>query len=366
MIPMYFLFPVATSSSGPNAWSKCTMQNESAGRMVEGRKTSSRSWAKTTRISNGFETHDGTYFAATKQKVNNQSAVASIDLSVRNGICAFYVYDDHGSNRRENITDWSLAAFRKHYRDDRISKWDIFYYVYAVLHHPAYRRKYKANLKHELPRIPTAPDFWAFARIGKRLAEIHIDYEKQPEYELDRVENPEAKLSWRVEKMRFSKAKDCILYNDFLTLVGVPPEVFEYRLGNRSALEWVIDQYQVSIDKRSGITNDPNRSDDPEYIVRLIGQVITVSMETVKLIRSLPSCEEGGPSAAEAFLSAVEEDDAVPNSLEEAAPLAVTERKPGKSAKGADSAPKDEGKGSQKATKTSKTGNLPKKAKKYP
>ena len=83
------------------------------------------------------------------------------------------------------------------------------------------------------------------------------------------------------------KAKRSLIYNDFLTLSGIPPEVFEYRLGNRSALDWIIDQYQVNADKRSSITNDPNRSDDPEYIVRLIGQLVTVSLETVKLVSSL-------------------------------------------------------------------------------
>src|SRR5947208_4084418 len=87
--------------------------------------------------------------------------------------------------------------------------------------------------------------------------------------------------------MRLSKDKTALTYNQFLTLSGIPPETYEYRLGNRSALEWIIDQYQVSTDKRSGITNDPNRADDPEYIVRLIAQVITVSMETVKLVREL-------------------------------------------------------------------------------
>jgi predicted helicase len=87
--------------------------------------------------------------------------------------------------------------------------------------------------------------------------------------------------------MKLSKDKRSLIYNDFLTLSGIPPEVFEYRLGNRSALDWIIDQYQVSIDKRSGIRNDPNRDDDPQYIVRLIGQVITVSLETVQLVRRL-------------------------------------------------------------------------------
>ena len=88
--------------------------------------------------------------------------------------------------------------------------------------------------------------------------------------------------------MRLSKDKSSLTYNDFLTLDGIPPETFEYRLGNRSALEWVIDQYQVSTDKRSGITADPNRPEDPEYIVRLLAQVITVSLETVKVVEGLP------------------------------------------------------------------------------
>lgn len=139
-----------------------------------------------------------------------------------------------------------------------------------------------------MPRIPYAPDFHAFAQAGKRLAELHVDYEKQPEYPLEMIENPEAPLDWRVEKMRLSKDKTRMVYNDFLTLAGIPAEAFEYRLGNRSALEWVIDQYQVSTDKRSGITNDPNRADDPQYIVRLIGQVIKVSLETMKIVHALP------------------------------------------------------------------------------
>jgi predicted helicase len=88
--------------------------------------------------------------------------------------------------------------------------------------------------------------------------------------------------------MRLSKDKSVLTYNDSLTLKGIPPETYEYRLGNRSALEWVIDQYQVSTDKRSGITNDPNRPDDREYILHLIGQVITVSLETVHIVNSLP------------------------------------------------------------------------------
>jgi predicted helicase len=111
--------------------------------------------------------------------------------------------------------------------------------------------------------------FRAFVKAGERLAEIHVHYEEQAEYSLAKTEKVGEKLDWRVTKMRLSKDKASLIYNQFLTLSGIPPEVYEYRLGNRSALEWVIDQYQVSTDKRSGITNDPNRADDPQYSVRL-------------------------------------------------------------------------------------------------
>ncbi|MDX1946324.1 MAG: type ISP restriction/modification enzyme [Pirellulaceae bacterium] len=171
-----------------------------------------------------------------------------------------------------------------------MDKLAIFYYVYGLLHHPGYRQKYADNLKRELPRIPFAPEFRPFAKAGKKLAKLHLDYEKLKPWDLDLIETPDVPLSYRVEdKMRLSKDKERITVNPSLTLAGIPPAVFDYRLGNRSALEWVIDQYQVSTDKRSGITSDPNRQDDPEYIVRLVGQVVRVSMETVKLVNSLPA-----------------------------------------------------------------------------
>jgi predicted helicase len=197
----------------------------------------------------------------------------------------FYTYNEDGTNRRENITDWALAEFRARYGDKKISKWDIFHYTYGLLHHPEYRTRYAANLKRELPRIPMAPEFKRIAEIGAALMKLHIEYEKQKEYPLERRET--GKLDWRVEKMALSKDKSQLRYNEFLTLSGIPAEAQEYRLGNRSALEWVVDQYRVSTDARSGIVNDPNREDDPEYIVRLVGQVVTVSVETVRLVREL-------------------------------------------------------------------------------
>ena len=117
--------------------------------------------------------------------------------------------------------------------------------------------------------------------------------QQQPEYPLRRRENRNVPLSWRVDKMRVSKDKSSLAHNEFLTLEGIPLAPLEYRLGSRGALEWVIDQYQVSTDKRSGITNDPNRPDDPEYIVRLIAQVITVSLEKVKVVKRLPLLARG-------------------------------------------------------------------------
>jgi predicted helicase len=212
--------------------------------------------------------------------------IPALDFAFEKTQCfPFYTYDEDGTNRRENITDWALGEFRKHYGEQSISKWDIFHYTYGLLHHPEYRTRYAANLKRELPRIPMAPDFKRYAEIGAALMKLHIEYEKQAEYPLERRET--GRLNWRVEKMALSKDKTQLRYNEFLTLSGIPAEAYEYRLGNRSALEWVVDQYRVSTDKRSGIVNDPNREDDPEYIVRLIGQVVTVSVETVRLVKEL-------------------------------------------------------------------------------
>jgi len=199
----------------------------------------------------------------------------------------FYTYSEDGTGRTENITDWILNHCQDYYNDKSLTKWDIFYYVYGLLHSPHYRTKYALNLKRELPRMPLASDFSLFSELGKQLADLHLNYETQPEFELERAYNHSAKQTLRVEKMRLSKDKSELRYNDFLTLKGIPPQVYEYRLGNRSALEWIVDQYQVKTDKRSGIVNDPNRLNDEKYILRLIGQIITVSLETVKIVNKI-------------------------------------------------------------------------------
>jgi predicted helicase len=217
-----------------------------------------------------------------------------------------YVYDEHGSNRRDNITDWGLQQFHDQYDDTSIAKLDVFNYVYGILHAPVYREKYAANLRRELPRIPFAKDFWKVSVIGKKLIELHVNYEDQNEYPLEEVwsvpkgyrteygqevtnvDKIPLRERYRVMKMKRSvKVPSQLIVNEFLILEGIPPEVGDYKLGNRSALDWVVDQYQISTDKRSGITNDPNREDDPTYIVRLIKKVVTVSVETKRLVADL-------------------------------------------------------------------------------
>jgi predicted helicase len=133
-----------------------------------------------------------------------------------------------------------------------------------------------------IPRIPFAPDFSAFAEAGRELARLHVDYESLPAWPLQVIENESLPYSERVTKMKLSENRDSIRINESLTLTGIPPETFDYRLGSRSALEWIVDQYQVKG------ASDPNREDDPHYIVILVGQVVRVSVETVRIVNNLP------------------------------------------------------------------------------
>ncbi len=211
----------------------------------------------------------------------------------------FYTYNEDGSGRRENITEWALGQYRARY-GAAVTKRDIFHDVYALLHHPAYRSRYAENRKRDLPRAPLVPDtetFAAFVAAGRQLAELHLTYETAAPYPLARTIAPGATLHdlFHVEKMELTKDKCAVVVNPSLTLAGIPPETFSYRLGNRSALDWVLDQYQRSTDARSGITSDPNRPDDPEYIVRLIGQVVAVSVATVGIVAGLPGIGEPTP-----------------------------------------------------------------------
>jgi predicted helicase len=161
--------------------------------------------------------------------------------------------------------------------------------VYGVLHSPDYRAKYAEALRKELPRIPYAPDFRAFAAAGRRLAELHLNYETLTPYPLqeryDEGKLPPPQKDRVFDKMALNKDKTTLTVNKALTLSGIPAAAYDYKLGNRSALEWVIDQYRV----KDG--SDPNRADDPGYIVRLVGQVVRVSVETAEIVAGLPGIE---------------------------------------------------------------------------
>ena len=208
----------------------------------------------------------------------------------------FYTYAEDGTARRENITDWALGQFQAAY-GAQVTKRDVFHYVYAMLHHPQYRERYAENLKRELPRIPLVGTagtpkaravFERFVAAGARLAELHVGYEQVAPYPLRQVTTNAAGFTWNVTKMQLSRDRDAVVVNEHLRLEGVPAVAFNYRLGNRSALEWVIDQFQVTTDKRSQITTDPNRVDDPQYIATLVPRVVTVSVETMAIIAGLP------------------------------------------------------------------------------
>lgn len=203
-----------------------------------------------------------------------------------------YTYSDDGKSRYDNITKYALTEAQQLYGES-VTREDIFYATYALLHHPAYRAKYAENLKLDLPRLPLFEkklDFAEYARIGKLLGDLHVNFETAAPFALplkDTTPNGK-KFSARVEKMRFSKDKSTLVVNESITLCGFTPQMFEYKLGNRSALDWVVECYRVKTDKRSGLVSDPNRQDEPRFILDLIGKVATVSLETQRLIGELP------------------------------------------------------------------------------
>ncbi|WP_037982815.1 DEAD/DEAH box helicase [Thauera sp. 27] len=208
--------------------------------------------------------------------------------------------DTDGYVRRDAITDWALEAFRGHYGDAAISKEDIFWYVYGILHSPEYKQRFAADLKKMLPRIPFAADFRAFLNAGRQLGEWHLNYETVEPFPLTEeakrlVMEPDDYL---VTKMTFGKKdgkpdKSVIVYNPHLVLRDIPLEAYEYVVNGKPALEWIMERYQVTVDKASGIKNDPNEwSEDPRYIVDLLKRIVRVSLESARIIQSLPALKE--------------------------------------------------------------------------
>ncbi len=200
----------------------------------------------------------------------------------------------------DNIPAETVSRFREHYGDQEIDGDAIFHYVYGLLHSPEYKRRFAADLKKMLPRIPyakTAADFHTFSDAGRQLAELHTGYEQLEPYPLGvREQNAGSDPSehYRVRKMRFGgtarkQDKSTIRYNEQITLEGIPLNAYEYVIHEKNPVEWVMDYYQLGMHKDSGIRNDPNQwSDDPRYIVNLLGKVVRLSVDTMQIIQTLP------------------------------------------------------------------------------
>ncbi|AIP27538.1 putative helicase [Burkholderia thailandensis E264] len=208
--------------------------------------------------------------------------------------------------RRDALTDEGLTHFQAAYPGQAITKEDVFYYVYGLLHSPDYRERYGDTLRKELPRIPcvkTPADFWAFSKAGRKLADLHINYETVAMYPLQ-IEGGGLLLTdndYRVEKMRYGKnGKDkdltTLIYNDKITIKGIPLEAYEYVVNGKPALDWVVERQCVKVDdgkNGSGIVNDANdyaieTMNNPRYPLELFQRVVTVSLETMKIVKSLP------------------------------------------------------------------------------
>ncbi|KEQ09330.1 type ISP restriction/modification enzyme [Pseudorhizobium pelagicum] len=207
-----------------------------------------------------------------------------------------YRYTPDGE-RIDNITDWGLKRFQGHYgKAEKIGKEDIFHYVYAVLHDPRYREKYALNLKREFPRIPFYPDFWTWACWGKRLMELHIGYETVEPWPLERLDTPDEKAQAASISpkaiLKADKDNDIIRLDSETQLSGIPTEAWAYRLGNRSGLEWILDQYKEKTPKDPTIREKFNTyrfADYKEKVIDLLMRVSRVSVETVAITEAMKS-----------------------------------------------------------------------------
>ncbi len=216
-----------------------------------------------------------------------------------------------GYTRKDAISDDGLAHFKKAYPTETFNKEDMFYYIYGLLHSPEYRERYADNLTKELPRIPcvkTAKDFWAHSKAGRDLAELHINYETVDCYPVTLKETGEIAFgdeSYYVTKMKFAKTKldgksvkdkTTVIYNSFFTIQDIPLEAYEYIVNGKPALEWVMERQAVTTDKKSGIENDANlwateTMNNAKYPLELFMRVVTVSIETMKIVNVLPKLD---------------------------------------------------------------------------
>lgn len=211
--------------------------------------------------------------------------------------------------RKDAIRTWALNEFRQKYKDEKISKEDIFYYIYGLFHCKEYKEKFKNNFSKMLPRIPYCKDFWGFSKIGRTLAELHLNYETIELKESKAIYDLHDKSlfsdisslkdeDFKVSKMRFERGEKIsqkpsrIIYNDKISIINIPEKAYDYRVNGKSAIAWIMQRYQVTTDPQSTITKDPNLfSDNPRYILDLLLKVIEVSVRSVDWIEKLPQME---------------------------------------------------------------------------
>ena len=198
--------------------------------------------------------------------------------------------------KRSAISDAALGKFREIY-GNKVQKEDIFYYLYAVMQSKKYIELYGDNLSKEMPRIPMLDKFPEYVRIGRELAELHVHYERPVDPQTIGVEIRIDKPDFTVEKMRFKKdgktvLKDTIIFNDYIQISNIPTKAYEYVINGKSAIEWLMERYAVTVDKASGIVDDPNQYGDEQYVFNLLLSIIYVSMKTQELVDSMPEYKE--------------------------------------------------------------------------
>jgi predicted helicase len=224
------------------------------------------------------------------------NTLTDLNFCARGGFCVpLFTYEKE--KPKINITDWGLNQFTEHYQDETITKEEVFYYTYAVIHNPNYREKYKQNLKREFPRLPFYTDFRKWSNMGKELMDLHIDYETADNYELiimnyELKDNPKPKL-------KALKNKGTIILDENTTISNLPNEVWEYKLGNRSAIEWILNQYQETTYNKKAIETYPDKktlhenfnhykfADFKHHVIDLIKRLTTVSVKTVEIMNEM-------------------------------------------------------------------------------
>jgi predicted helicase len=249
-----------------------------------------------------FYSYTAQFFSRWKYTpLSDKSAQSMLALDEPEGV----VVD--GYRRIDNITDHALADYRQAY-GTQVGKDDIFHYVYGLLHSLDYRHQFAADLKKMLPRIPLTDSretFEAFVRAGLDLMDLHLGYERVepwPDLVITGDDPQGDPYDWyRVRKMAYGKRRadgqsatdqTTIVYNPRITVSGIPPQAQAYKLGSRSALDWIIERHQIKTDKASGIVNDPNdwsrEHHRPRHILDLLTRIVTVSLRTVEIVESLP------------------------------------------------------------------------------